>query len=63
MYYLFLDLLEEVVTNILETLATKEGQEPDLPEIEPSCHESFDEGEFILPFLNKIPTLFTTTQV
>jgi hypothetical protein len=63
MYCLFLDLLEEVVTDILETLATEEGQEPDLPEIEPSCHESLDEGKFILPFLHKIPALFTTTQV
>jgi hypothetical protein len=37
-----------------KTLAPKEGQEPDLPEIEPSCYKSFDEGKFILPLMHKI---------
>jgi hypothetical protein len=47
-------LLEEAVTDVPETLAPKEGQEPDLPEIEPSCYKSFDEGKFILPLMHKI---------
>ena len=32
-----------------------------LPEIEPSWNESFDEGKFILPLMHKIPILSTTT--
>jgi hypothetical protein len=54
-------LLEEAVTDVLKTLASEEGKEPELLEIESSCHESFDEGKFILPLMHKIPTLSTTT--
>jgi hypothetical protein len=42
-------------------IAPEEGQEPDLPEIEISCQESFDEGKSILPLMHKIPILSTTT--
>jgi hypothetical protein len=61
MYCLLLVLLEDAVTGVPEPSAPKEGQEPDLLEIELSCHESFDEGKFILPLMHKIPTLSTTT--
>jgi hypothetical protein len=54
-------LLEEAVIGVQENLATEEGQEPDLTEIEPSCHESFDDGKFILPLMHKLPTLSTST--
>jgi hypothetical protein len=57
MYYLLLVLLEEAVNDI----APEEGQEPDLSEIELSCHENFDEGKFILPLMHKLPILSTTT--
>jgi hypothetical protein len=49
------------VTDILVPIALEKGQEPDLLEIELSCHESFDEGKFILPLMHKIPILSTTT--
>jgi hypothetical protein len=42
-------------------VAPEEGQEPDLPEIELWCQESFDEGKSILPLMHKLPTLSTTT--
>jgi hypothetical protein len=42
-------------------VAPEEGQEPNLPEIELLCHESFDEGKFILPLVHKLPILSTTT--
>jgi hypothetical protein len=61
MYCLLLVLLEEALSDVLKPLAPEEGQEPDLPEIEPSYHESFDEGKFILPLMHKIPILSTTT--
>ena len=61
MYCLLLVLLEEAVTDVPEPVAPEEGQELDLPEIELSCHESFDEGKFILPLMHKIPILSTTT--
>jgi hypothetical protein len=54
MYCLLLVLLEEAATDVPKTLALEEGQEPDLPEIEPSCHKSFDEGKFNLPLMHKI---------
>jgi hypothetical protein len=54
-------LLEEAVIDVQENLAPKEGKEPNLSGIEPSCHESFDEGKFILPLKHKIPILCTTT--
>jgi hypothetical protein len=44
-----------------EIIAPEEGQEPDLPEIELSCQERFDEGKSILPLMHQIPTLSTST--
>jgi hypothetical protein len=61
MYCLLLVLLEEAVTDVLKPVAPEEGQEPDLLEIEPSCHESFNEGKFNLPLMHKIPIHSTTT--
>jgi hypothetical protein len=49
------------VTDVPEPVAPKEGQEPNLLEIELSCHEIFDESKFILPLMHKIPILSTTT--
>jgi hypothetical protein len=43
-----------------EIVAPEEGQDPDLPEIDLSCQESFDEGKSILPLMHKLPTLSTT---
>ena len=39
----------------------EEGQEPDLPEINLLCQESFDEGKPILPLMHSLPILSTTT--
>jgi hypothetical protein len=48
-------------SNILKPVAPEEGQEPNLPEIELPCHESFDEGKFILLLMHKLSILSTTT--
>jgi hypothetical protein len=50
-------LLEEVVTDVPETVAPEEGQESDLLEIEPLCHEGFDEGKFNIPLMHKMSIL------
>jgi hypothetical protein len=60
MYCLLPVLLEEAGTVDPEPVAPEEGQEPDLLEIELSCHENFDEGKFILPLMHKLPILSTT---
>jgi hypothetical protein len=44
MYCLLPVLLEEVGTVDPELVASEEGQEPDLPEINLLCQERFDEG-------------------
>jgi hypothetical protein len=59
-HYLFF-LLEEDGPDPPELVAPKEGQEPDLSEIDLSCQENFDEGKSILPLMHKLPTLSTTT--
>jgi hypothetical protein len=59
--YCSLLVMLEVVTDVPEPISLKEGQETDHPEKEPSCHESFDEGKFILPLMHKIHILCTTT--
>jgi hypothetical protein len=43
-----------------EIVASEEGQEPDLSEIDLSCQENFNEGKSILPLMHKLPTLSTT---
>ena len=54
-------LLEEVGTVDPEPVAPEEGPEPDLPEVDLLCQESFDEGKSILPLMHKLPILSTTT--
>lgn len=61
MYCLLVVLLEEAMIDVSETLAPEEGQELDLPEIEPSCHENFDKGNLILSLMHKLPMFSTTT--
>jgi hypothetical protein len=61
MYCLLLVLLEEAGTDDPEPVAPKEGQEPDLSEINLLCQESFDEGKSILPLMHKLPISSTTT--
>jgi hypothetical protein len=46
-YYLFLQ--GEEGFDPPEIVAPEEGQESDLPKIELSCQESFNEGKSILP--------------
>ena len=61
MYCLLPVLLEEAGTVDPEPVAPEEGQEPDLPEINLLCQESFDEGKSILPLMHNLPILSTTT--
>jgi hypothetical protein len=61
MYCLLPVLLEEAVTVDPEPVAPEEGSEPDLPEVDLLCQESFDEGKSILPLMHKLPILSTTT--
>jgi hypothetical protein len=59
-YYYCLFLQGEEGSDPPENVAPEEGQEPNLPEIELLCQESFDEGKSILPLMHKLPTLSTT---
>jgi hypothetical protein len=52
MYCLLPVLLEEAGTVDPEPVAPEEGQEPNLPEINLLCQESFDESKFILPLMH-----------
>jgi hypothetical protein len=61
MYYLLHVLLEESRSDVPKPVASEEGQEPDLLEIELLWHESFDEGKFIVPLVHELPILSTTT--
>jgi hypothetical protein len=54
-------LLEEAGTVDPEPVAPEEGSEPDLPEVDLLCQESFNEGKSILPLMHKLPILSTTT--
>jgi hypothetical protein len=54
-------LLEEAGTADPEPVAPEEGSEPDIPEVDLLCQESFDEGKSILPLMHKLPILSTTT--
>jgi hypothetical protein len=56
-----LSLLEEAGTVDPEPVAPEEEPEPDLPEADLLCQESFDEGKSILPLMHKLPILSTTT--
>ena len=53
-------LLEEAGTVDPEPVVPEEGSEPDLPEVDLLCQESFDEGKSILPLMHKLPILSTT---
>ena len=48
-------LLEEAGTVDPEPVAPEEGSEPDLPEVDLLCQESFDEGKSILPLMHHLP--------
>jgi hypothetical protein len=61
MYCLLPVLLEEAGTVDPEPVAPEEGSEPNLPEVDLLCQESFDEGKSILPLMHKLPILSTTT--
>jgi hypothetical protein len=52
--------LEEAGTVNPEPVAPGEGPEPELPEVDLLCQESFDEGKSILPLMHKLPILSTT---
>jgi hypothetical protein len=54
-------LLEEAGTADSEPVAPEGGPEPDLPEVDLLCQESFDEGKSILHLMHKLPILSTTT--
>jgi hypothetical protein len=56
MYCFCLFLQGEEGSDPLEIVAPEEGQEPDLPELELLCLESFEEGKSILPLMHKLPT-------
>jgi hypothetical protein len=60
MYCYCMFLQSEEGSDTLEIIALEEGQESDLPEIELSCQESFDNGKSLLPLMHKLPTLSTT---
>jgi hypothetical protein len=60
MYCLLYVLIEEAGTADPEPIAPEEGSEPELPEVDLLCQESFDEGKSILPLMHKLPILSTT---
>jgi hypothetical protein len=60
MYWLLTILIEEAGAADPEPVAPEEGPEPDLPEVDLLCQESFDEGKSILPLMHKLPILSTT---
>jgi hypothetical protein len=53
MYCLLTVLIEEAGTADPEPVAPEQGPEPDLPEVDLLCQESFDEGKSILPLMHK----------
>jgi hypothetical protein len=61
MYCLLSVLIEEAGTADPKPVAPEEGLEPELPEVDLLCQESFDEGKSILPLMHKLPILSTTT--
>jgi hypothetical protein len=60
MYCLLSVLIEEAGTADPEPVAPEEGPEPDLPEVDLLCQESFDEGKSILALMHKFHILSTT---
>jgi hypothetical protein len=60
MYCYCLFLQDKEGSDPPKIVAPEEGQEPDLPKIELSCQESFDEGKSILSLMHELPILSTT---
>jgi hypothetical protein len=60
MYCLLSVLIEEAGTADPEPVASEEGPELELPEVDLLCQESFDEGKSTLPLMHKLPILSTT---
>jgi hypothetical protein len=60
MYCLLTILIEEAGTADPDPVTPEEGPEPDLPEVDLLCQESFDEGKSILPLMHELPILSTT---
>jgi hypothetical protein len=60
MYCLLSVLIEEAGTADQEPVAPEEGPEPEIPEVDLLCQESFDEGKSTLPLMHKLPILSTT---
>jgi hypothetical protein len=60
MYCVLTVFIEEAGTADPEPVALEEGPEPDLPEVDLLCQESFDEGKSILPLTHELPILSTT---
>jgi hypothetical protein len=60
MYCFAICFLEETGTADPDPVAPEEGSEPELPEVDLLCQESFNEGKSILPLMHRIPILSTT---
>ena len=60
MYCFTACFLEEAGTADPDPVAPEEGPEPELPEVDLLCQESFNEGKSILPLMHKLPILSTT---
>jgi hypothetical protein len=60
MYCFTVCFLEEAGTADPDPVAPEEGSEPELPEVDLLCQESFNEGKSILPLMHELPILSTT---
>jgi hypothetical protein len=60
MYCFIACFLEEAGAADLDPVAPRDGPEPELPEVDLLCQESFDEGKSIRPLMHKLPILSTT---
>jgi hypothetical protein len=60
MYCFIACFLEEAGAADPDPVAPGDGPEPELPEVDLLCQESFDEGKSIRPLMHKLPILSTT---